>query len=102
MLVKKTKSSNIKPIETYKTKYIWCDGWVFDSTKKIKLQHIPTSLPGYIFIKKEATGEVYSDPHNFEDIEVSILSKKPLIWKEKGDTFEDVYTEIPVRLEAHP
>jgi len=96
MLVKKlVPPSSFKPIDEYSTVFIWCsDGWTYDTTKQVRRRY--SSGFDVIQIEEEETErKTYSDIQQIEKIHVFILKMFPKTWIEKGDTFEDMFEEIP-------
>lgn len=92
MLVsRETKPSTYKCLKTYKTVYVWSDdGWVYDTATKMRMKYFITDL-GF-FIKKESWSTIPSSMYT-EELEISIISEKPLSWIETGEEFEEMYTE---------
>jgi hypothetical protein len=96
MLVKKlVPPSSFKPIEQYSTVYIWCsDGWAYDTTNQIRKRY--SSGNGFIRIEEEPTErKTYSDIQQIEKVHVFILKMSPKTWIERGDTFEEMFEQLP-------
>ena len=75
-------------LSSYKTKLIWAtDGWTYDITNKTRRKFFID------FIIQEPSNLVIPGVHYIEDIEVTLISK--LVWKEKGEDFEEAYELLP-------
>jgi hypothetical protein len=92
LVTKGPKPSNYKAIRTYKTFYIWSsDGWTYNTVTKVRMKYVITNSGNFHIIFEN--WDTIHDQEFREEIEISILSEKPLIWIEKGVDFEEMYTE---------
>ena len=98
MLIKRTipESCNSKAIRTYTTTYIWStDGWVYDITARTRRQFLTTSKRDtFEMIHEKCPYMVIPGVEYQEDIEVAILSEKPLIWRETHEDFVEEYASL--------
>jgi hypothetical protein len=93
-IIQREPKSYISEIESYKTTYIWAiDGWVYDIVKKIRKQFFIQD--GEITMETEPYTQSIPTPMYIEALEIKLLSKVPLVWKEVGVNFEETYEEVP-------
>jgi len=75
-----------KPIESKKVTFIWStDGWCYIPQLNLR-QKFTESL----FTQEEWDG-VIAIPEHVETINRCVYSRSPLIWREKGSQFDEVY-----------
>jgi len=95
MLIKRTaKPLSYSSIRSYKTVYLWCsDGWMYDTVGMKKYKYIP--MGEFLSVIREPfTRQSFSDVQYSEEIEVTILSEKPLIWVETGVNVGEMFEEV--------
>jgi hypothetical protein len=86
--VRRIPESYTSKLSSYTTKLIWAtDGWTYDVTKKTRRKFFTD------YMIEEPSNLVIPGVHYIEDIEVTLISK--LVWKEKGEDFEEAYEVFP-------
>jgi len=82
-------------IKTYDTLLLVCsDGWTYDTIGQSRRQFLVDG-EGNLSIKEEPSlRRTYSDILYSETVNIIIISEKPRIWIERGETFVECYEEV--------
>ena len=78
-----------KPIESKKVTFIWSnDGWCYIPELKLRQKFSETR-----FTQEEWDG-VIAMPEYIETVNRYVYSVSPLVWREKGSQFDEVYSTM--------
>ena len=78
-----------KPIESKKVTFIWSnDGWCYIPELKLRQKFSET-----LFTQEEWDG-VIAMPEYIETVNRHVYSVSPLVWREKGSQFDEVYSTM--------
>ncbi len=84
------------PIKQYVTTYVWAqDGWLYDTTANIRRQYFTVQGSATILrMYEEATGvSVVPNANHMERLTVTVHSRSPLVWTERGENYEEAFVE---------
>jgi hypothetical protein len=94
-VVRRDPKSYTSELSSYTTQLVSAlDGWTYDITKKTRRKFFIQNEQ-LILIQEKLVNFIIPSVEYVENVEVTLISKAPYVWKEVGKDFEEVYEILP-------